>query len=140
MIVLPELKLFLRLYDHIIFSSQTIYTKVLENPDDAIQIPDLFVNAQLAYENIFFNDNFDMHAGVEFHYQSDYYPLGYDVPVQQFYVQQSFVTPSFPFIDIFFNARIKKGRIFFKYHNLVQALYKTGLYAYAGVSRSAKYC
>ena len=122
----PELKLSLRLYDHIIFSSQTIYTKVLENTDEGIQIPDLFINAQLAYENIFFNDNLDMHAGLEFHYKSDYYALGYDVPIQQFYVQQSFVTPSFPLIDVFFNARIKKGRIFFKYNNLVQLITKEG--------------
>ncbi|HEY5917772.1 MAG TPA: putative porin [Chryseolinea sp.] len=125
-IAAPELKLFLRLYDHIIFSSQTIYNKVLENTDEGIQIPDLFVNAQLAYENIFFNDNLDMHAGLEFHYQSDYYALGYDVPIQQFYVQQSFVTPSFPLIDFFFNARIKKGRLFFKYNNLVQLFTKEG--------------
>ena len=122
----PELRLSLRLYDHIIFSSQTVYTKVLKSTDDAIQIPDFFVNAQLAYENIFFNGNLDMHAGFEFHYKSDYYALGYDVPVQQFYVQQSFLTPSFPLIDIFFNARIKKGRIFFKYNNLVQLITKEG--------------
>ena len=122
----PELRLSLRLYDHIIFTSQAVYTKVLKNTDDAIQIPNVFVNAQLAYENIFFNDNLDMHAGFEFHYQSDYYALGYDVPVQQFYVQQSFMTPSFPLIDIFFNARIKKGRIFFKYNNLIQLITKEG--------------
>ena len=122
----PELKLSLRLYDHIIFSSQTIYTKVLENTEEGIQIPDLFVNAQLAYENIFFNTNLDMHAGLEFHYQSDYYALAYDVPIQQFYVQQSFVTPSFPLVDVFFNARIKKGRIFFKYNNLIQLFTKEG--------------
>ena len=122
----PELKFSLRLYNHIIFSSQTIYTKVLKNTDEAIQIPDIFVNAQLAYENIFFNGNLDMHAGVDFHYKSDYYALGYDVPVQQFYVQQSFVTPSFPLIDIFFNARIKKARLFFKYNNIVQLITKEG--------------
>lgn len=122
----PELRLSLRLYDHIIFSGQAIYTKVLKSTDDAIQIPDVFVNAQLAYENIFFNGNLDMHAGADFHYKSDYYALGYDVPVQQFYVQQSFVTPSFPLIDLFFDARIKKGRIFFKYNNLIQLITKEG--------------
>ena len=122
----PELKFSLRLYKHIIFSSQTIYTKVLKDTDDAIQIPDVFVNAQLAYENIHFNENLDMHAGLDFHYQSDYYALGYDVPIQQFYVQQSFVSPSFPLIDVFFSARIKKGRIFVKYNNVVQLITKEG--------------
>ncbi|HEX6891914.1 MAG TPA: putative porin [Chryseolinea sp.] len=122
----PELKFSVRIYDHITFSSQAIYTKVLENPDNGIQIPDLFVNAELAYENIFFNENLDMQAGLDFHYKSDYYALGYDVPVQQFYVQQSFVSPSFPLVDIFFNARIKKARIFFKYNNLIQLITKEG--------------
>jgi hypothetical protein len=122
----PELKFSIRFYDHIIFSSQTIYTKVLKNTDEGIQIPDLFINAELAYENIFFNGNLDMHAGLDFHYKSDYYALGYDVPVQQFYVQQSFVTPSFPLVDVFFSARIKKGRIFFKYNNVIQLITKEG--------------
>ena len=122
----PELKFSLTVARHIKLSSQFIYTKVLENSGDAFQIPDLFVNAQLSYENIFFNGNLDMHAGFDFHYISDYYPLSYDVPIQQFYVQQTFQTPSFPLIDVFFNARIKRGRIFVKYNNLIQLFTKEG--------------
>ncbi len=131
-IVSPELKFSLTFMRHINLSSQIIYSKVLDNPDNAIQIPDLFINAQLSYENIFFNGNLDMHAGVDVHYKSSYYPLGYDVPIQQFYVQQQKVigeaikVPEFPIVDIFFSARIKRGRIFFKYHNLMQAFTKQG--------------
>lgn len=121
----PELRLGFTFMRHITLSTQIIYTKLLDNPDNAIQIPELFINTQLSYENIFFNGNLDMHAGVDVHYKSDYYPLGYDAPIQQFYVQQQIVqgaikSPAFPIVDIFFSARIKRGRIFFKYHNLLQ--------------------
>ncbi|WP_276373814.1 putative porin [Chryseolinea sp. H1M3-3] len=130
-IVSPELKFSFTFMRHINLSSQIIYSKVLDNPDNAIQLPDLFINAQLSYENIFFNGNLDMHAGVDVHYKSSYYPLAYDVPIQQFYVQQQITgeaikVPEFPIVDIFFSARIKRGRIFFKYHNLMQAFTKQG--------------
>ena len=127
----PEFKFSLTLMRHINLSTQFIYSKVLDNPDNAIQIPDLFINAQLSYENIFFNGNLDMHAGVDLHYKSSYYPLAYDVPIQQFYVQEQITgnalkVPEFPIVDIFFSARIKRGRIFFKYHNLMQTFSEQG--------------
>jgi hypothetical protein len=125
-IVSPEVRLSLTVLRHIHFRSNAIYTRLLQSSEDAIQLPDLFVNAQLSYENIFFNGNLDMHAGVDLHWKSAYYALGYDVPVQQFYVQKDFQPPSFPLVDVFFNAKIKRGRIFFKLHNLVQMITKEG--------------
>jgi hypothetical protein len=130
-ILSPELRFSVTFMRHVNFSSQIIYTKLLDNPDDAIQIPEFFVNAQLSYENIFFNGNLDMHGGIDVHYKSSYYPLAYDVPIQQFYVQEqitgnSLKVPDFPIVDIFFSARIKRGRIFFKYHNILQAFTKQG--------------
>jgi hypothetical protein len=127
----PEFKFSFTFLRHVNLSSQIIYSKLLDNPDDAIQLPDLFINAQLSYANIFFNGNFDIHAGVDVHYQSAYYPLEYDVPIQQFYVQErttseSFRVPAFPIVDVFFNAKIKRGRIFVKYHNLIQAFTQQG--------------
>jgi hypothetical protein len=127
----PEFKLGLTVMRHINLSTQIIYSKLLDNPDDAIQLPELFINAQLSYANIFFNGNLDMHAGVDLHYKSAYYPLGYDVPIQQFYVQErlsgeALEVPEFPIVDIFFSARIKRGRIFFKYHNLLQTFSEQG--------------
>ncbi len=124
--VAPEINLSLLIADHIHVKGKAIYTRVLENPEDAIQVPDLFLNGQLAYENIFFNDNLDMQVGVDVHWKSSYYAQGYDVPTQQFYVQQSFTSLQFPQIDIFLNARIKRGRIFLKYNNLMQAITKEG--------------
>ena len=130
-IFLPEFRFSVTFLRHVNLSSQIIYSKLLDNPDNAIQLPDLFINAQLSYANIFFNGNFDIHCGVDIHYQCSYYPLAYDLPIQQFYVQEqitgaSLRVPAFPIVDIFFNARIKRGRIFFKYHNLIQAFTQQG--------------
>ena len=125
--VLPEFRMSLTMAKHIHLKGQAIYTKLLKNTGDAIQVPKIFVNGQLSYENIFFGGNLDMHAGVDLHYKSSYFPPGYDVPIQQFYVPQSIrKSPAFPLIDIFFDARIKRGRIFVKYNNLIQLITKKG--------------
>ncbi|HEY9049540.1 MAG TPA: putative porin [Ohtaekwangia sp.] len=124
--VAPELNFTLTMAKHIRLTGKAIYNHMLKNDDDAIQIPQLFVNGQLSYENIFFNGNLDMHTGVDVHWNSTYYALGYDVPIQQFYVQKSFQSKQFPLIDIFFSTRIKRGRIFLKYNNLMQAFTKQG--------------
>jgi len=122
----PEFKFSVKIAKHIDFNSQIIYSRILENSGDGIQLPELFVNAQLAYRNIFYDGNLDMHAGIDLHYQSDYYAMAYDVPIQQFYVQQTVKTRAFPIVDVFFSARILKGRIFVKYNNVVQAFTQQG--------------
>jgi hypothetical protein len=122
----PELKFSLTMLRHVHLRADIIYTRLLAGSDDAIQIPDLFINAQLAYENIHFNTNLDIHTGLEFHYQTDYYALGYDVPTSLFYVQTAKPMKAFPIVDAFVSARIKRGKIFFKYNNIVQALTKQG--------------
>jgi hypothetical protein len=46
--------------------------------------------------------------------------LGYDPAIQQFYIQNSFTNTPFWTTDFFLNGRIKRGRFFMKYTNLVQ--------------------
>jgi hypothetical protein len=128
-IATPEVKLAMTFFKHITLSGQFLYTKLLKNDDDAIQVPKMLFNGQLSYENIFYNGNLDMHAGVDVHWKSDYYANGYDPAIRQFYVQQSFLIPSYSVVDLFFDARIKRGRIFFKYHNFTQAFTKSGYLA-----------
>lgn len=125
----PELKLSVTLFRHLHLRTDMIYTRLLVSNDEAIQIPEVFVNAQLAYENIHFNGNLDIQTGFEFHYQSEYNALAFDVPMQLFYVQQNTTVRAFPLVDAFVSARIKRGRIFFKYNNIVQAITKEGYLA-----------
>ena len=122
----PEFRFSVTFFRHVTFSNQAIYSLFIENADDAIRVPELFVNAQLSYSNVFFNGNLDMHAGVDLHWKSAYYAPGYDPVIQQFYNQDVFESPAFPLVDIFFNTKIKRARVFFKYNNVMQIIYKTG--------------
>lgn len=131
----PEVKFSLTMLKHVHFRGNVIYTELLASNDDAIQIPKLFINAQLAYENIHYNGNLDIQTGLQFHYQSDYDALGYDVPMGLYYVQKTNVVKGFPLVDVFVSARIKKGKVFFKYNNIMQAFTKEGYfltYGYPG--------
>ncbi len=122
----PEFSFGFTFFRHITLSGQAIYTEIAENADSALSIPKVHLNAQLAYSNIFFNGNFDIHTGVDVHWRSAYNAMGYDPALRQFYIQNDFQVPAHPIVDVFINAKVKRGRIFFKYHNLVQAFTKQG--------------
>lgn len=113
----PELTASLTLFGHLTLKAQGIYTHMLENSNDAIQVPEIFVNSQLAYSDIWFNGNFDFQVGIDTHWKSEYYAPAYDITSQQFYVQKEYLAPSFPIMDVFLNVRIKRARIFLKYNN-----------------------
>lgn len=118
--VSPELNASVTLLKHVTLKGQGIYTRMLENANDAMQFPELFVNSQLAFADIWFNGNFDFQVGVDAHWKSAYYAPGYDVTTQQFYIQQRYIAPAFPIIDLFLNVRIKRARIFVKYNNALK--------------------
>jgi hypothetical protein len=122
----PELSFSMTFLRHITLSGQGIYTQLLENADSALSIPKILVNAQLAYSNIFFNGNFDIHTGVDVNWRSAYNAMGYDPALRQFYIQNDFEVRAHPIVDVFLNAKVKRGRIFFKYHNLMQAFTRLG--------------
>lgn len=125
----PELRFSLTFFRHVTFSSQIIYTSLIENADDAIRVPEMFANTQLSYANIHFNGNLDMHAGVDIHWRSPYFAPAYDPAIRQFYNQDLFRMNAFPVVDIFWNAKIKRGRVFLKWNNLAQVFTRTGYFA-----------
>lgn len=118
--VSPELNFSLTLFKHLTLKGQGLYTRMLENSDDAMQFPELFLNGQIAYADIWFKGNFDFQLGVDTHWKSEYYAPGYDVTTQQFYTQQRYLAPAFPVMDVFLNVRIKRARIFLKYNNALK--------------------
>ncbi len=87
---------------------------------------ELLVNAQLAYSNIWVHGNFDFQIGVDAHWRSAYYAYGYDPAIAQFYTQQTQLVPAYPMVDIFFNAKILRGRVFVKYINVFKAFNTAG--------------
>ena len=69
-----------------------------------------------------------MQLGVDFHWKSEYYALGYDPAIRQFYNQNTFKPQDFSIIDVFLNGKIKRARIFLKYNNLIQAFTGQGYF------------
>jgi len=125
----PELRMDVRFLRNLHLRPQVIYSAFLTNDDDALRVPELFVNTQLSYENMLFNNNLQVQIGVDFHWRSSYYDLAYDPAMQQYYVQDQIASPAFPLTDVFFNGKMKRGRFFFKYNNLVQAFTQSGYLA-----------
>ena len=117
----PEVRMSLRFFKHFYLRPQVIYTTFIRNDDGALSIPKWFANVQLAYENQLFKGNMLTQMGFDMYYRSSYNAMNYDPAIQQYYIQNGFVNESFPLVDFFFNGKFKRGRFFFKYHNLVQA-------------------
>ncbi len=125
-ILSPEVSASLRFFRHMYFRPQVIYTNVIRNDDNVIKLPFFFVNGQMAYENLLFKTRLQVQVGADFHWQSTYQALAYDVAIQSFYVQESGYYTSFPLVDLFFTGKMGRARFFFKYNNLIQAFTNVG--------------
>jgi hypothetical protein len=113
----PELTLNVRFLKNLHFRSQTIYTQLWKNDDNVLRVPEWFANAQLTYEKFLFARALQMQLGIEVCYRSAYQALGYAPDIQTFYNQDSKTIGELVVGDIFMNAKIKRGRLFVKYHN-----------------------
>jgi len=121
----PEVSASIRFFRHMYFKPQVTYTSIIRNDDNIIKLPAVFVNAQLIYENHLFSRSIEVQMGGNFHWHSTYQALGYDTPIQTFYVQETNVK-AFPLVDLFFTGKMGRTRFFVKYNNLIQAFTKTG--------------
>ncbi len=122
----PEVRFSIQFLKHFYFRPQAIYTTFLANDDNALSIPQVFVNGQLAYENLLFKKHLQLQAGVDVHWKSAYHALGYDLAIQQFYLQDAFVSPAYPLVDVFVTGKMRRARFFFMFHNLVQTFTHSG--------------
>lgn len=122
----PELRMSLRFFRHLYLRPQVQYTKLLNNTDNAMRIPEWFMNAQLSFENTLFKNAIQVQIGVDAHWRSDYTAPSYDPTIQQFYVQDKTIIAAYPLVDVFFNGKFKGGKFFVKYHNLNQLFTKEG--------------
>ncbi len=119
-VISPEVKMDVRISRRFHLRPQFIYTAVLNDVDHALSIPTWFSNVQLSYEGIILKGALQLQLGVDAHANATYNALGYAPAIQQYYVQNSVASPSFWTTDVFLNGRIKRGRFFVKYINLLQ--------------------
>ena len=79
-----------------------------------IRLPDLVSNNALYYTRQFFKSSLMAQLGFEVTFLSSYYPLSWMPATKEFYLQGSFKSANYPYVDLFLNAKIKRAKIFLK--------------------------
>ena len=122
----PQVRLGVSVGKHLRLSGSVINNLILTDDEGAMKIPDWLINSQIAWEDLWFKKNLQVQIGFEATQRSAYHAMGYDMTIQQYYVQNDVMVGSAFIADVFLNAKLKRGRWFVKYHNLMQLGKKTG--------------
>ncbi|MFC5044134.1 putative porin [Aquimarina hainanensis] len=97
-----------------------VYQKV-DGGDQIYNVPEITTRNTLYFQDKWFKKALFFQTGVTFKYFSKYSADGYDPLLAEFYVQNEEEIGGFSQFDIFFNAKIKQTRIFFKVENFGEA-------------------
>jgi len=106
------------------------YQEVLQG-SDIYRVPQVVTRNTLYYQDYWFSKALFLQTGVTFKYYTAYDADGYDPVLAEFYVQnddeiaffkeRNIRFGGFPQFDLFFNARIRQTRIYFKVENFGEA-------------------
>ncbi len=109
----------------------TILYQDVSEGDVVYKVPELTTRSSLYYQDYWFRKALFLQAGATLKYHSAYVADGYDPVLSEFYVQspseqaffeeQGHVFGGYPQVDIFFNAKIRQTRIYFKVENFGEA-------------------
>lgn len=86
--------------------------------NDIIPLPDFSVYSNNYYSNSFFNGALDIQAGFSVYYNTSYNAPNYSPSTGQFFLQKEQELGDYPKVDLYFNFRIKRTRIFVMYEHL----------------------
>jgi hypothetical protein len=114
------------------FRASLSLNHLLQNDDEAVEVPAWMVNTQLYYHGFLWKRNLEVNIGTETHLQPDYYAFGYDPVLQQYYRQSDELVAGYPIIDAYLDGKIKWARFFVRYHNILQLFRQTGYIATPG--------
>ncbi|CAM4346631.1 putative porin [Gillisia hiemivivida] len=104
-------------YGKFALNNTVMYQQVL-NGDGVLNIPDLTTRNSLYYKDHWFKRALYVQTGLTLKYFTSYQMDGYDPVLAEFYVQNEQKYGAFPVVDLFFNAKVKQTRIFFKLEHL----------------------
>ncbi|MDH5398208.1 MAG: putative porin, partial [Cyclobacteriaceae bacterium] len=122
---------------NITLTTRATYSILNKHAEEGVPTPKIFLYGQLAYHNIFFKGNLELHAGIDLHWRSSYYAPMYDPLIQQFYVQDEYEWKNYWMMNVFINAKISKVRTFIRLNNIRMNFNDVGYYAlpmYPGVN------
>jgi len=100
----------------------TVVYQDVQAASQVYNVPEIITRNRLYFQDRFFRKNaLFMQAGVAFKYFTAYNADAYDPVLSEFYVQNDQQIGGFPQFDIFFNAKVRQTRIFFKVENFGEA-------------------
>ena len=94
-----------------------LYQKV-EQSDNILNVPQFVVRNTLYRSGDMFNKAMFFQTGVTLNYFTQYYANSYNPVLGEFFVQTNQKVGGFPLFDLFFNARIRQTRVYFKAEHL----------------------
>lgn len=86
--------------------------------NNILPLPDLSIYSNNYYSNSFFNGALGIQAGFSVYYNTSYYAPNYSPSTGQFFLQEEQKLGDYPKVDLYFNFRIKRTRIFVMYEHL----------------------
>ncbi len=93
------------------FNNKIIWQQASE---DVMHLPEFITHHSLYYEDKWFKKVMDVQIGFDVTYFSSYYADAYMPALGLYYWQNEKKIGNYPFIDFFFNMKIRRARIFFK--------------------------
>jgi hypothetical protein len=82
-----------------------------------VRVPQNSGTAKLFYTGSLFKNNLQLQIGSQMQVYQEFYACDYMPATQVFYLQNSFQTAVYPFVDVFLNARIRPVSFFLKMEN-----------------------
>jgi hypothetical protein len=79
-----------------------------------IRLPQFVTNHSLYYEDKWFSKVMDIQVGIDVSFYTLYYADAYMPALGLYYLQNGKEIGNYPFVDFFFNMKVKHANIFFK--------------------------
>lgn len=97
--------------------------------DTAVLRDHIFLQSSAYYEGHWFKKTLLAQIGADVLFVSNSYPDSYMPALGMYYLQRGKEISNYPYIDFFFNLKIRYAKIFFKIENITAGLFGFGYYA-----------
>jgi len=114
-------------YKKFALENTILYQEALSG-EGVLNIPQFITRNTLYFQDEWFTKALFIQTGVTFKYFASYNMNSYDPVLAEFYVQNNQELGGFPLVDLFFNAKVRQTRFYFKYENFTSLFSSTNEY------------
>lgn len=120
------------------FATQVVYHPNIAS-EPLLGLPEVVLKSTLIYSDNVFKGALPFRLGAQFNGFSKYYAKSYNPSLNNFYLQEDFKTPFYPYLDVFLELQIKSAFLKIQYEHLSQGITSYNYYinsAYVRPDRS----